>query len=486
VSEAGEGPLTEDELAAFAQRLLGSGGDRHLLVAVSGGVDSMALMHLAAEAVRKTGRGRVMAATVDHGLRPESADEARFVAEQAQRIGLAHRTLVWHGAKPSTGIQAAARAARYHLLAQVCHSELCGRRTLLTAHTMDDQAETLVMRLARGSGVEGLSGIREFESFQFDIDERDQSPVLSGTRRITPPVAVARPFLGLPKSRLIATMRARGLAWIEDPSNENAAFERVRIRRAMPVLQELGLTSEALARSARRLRSVRVALDQLTLQALNDQSLVRIDPLGFADIDRAFWADQDRTLPIAIQLRALAALIRAVGGAGPHISLQSLEVVMGELGRDWALPQPPSCATTLGRAKIMRSVKGVRIVREAGRGLPPPVQVTPSLAMIWDGRFDVRVGEDAPAGLELRALGPAGRAILKSENACPPGVLADVIDTLPAFWQGDKLVAVPVLADAWHQINPAFSRGMADRLGRFARTTFRDGRDQYDGLPDLE
>ncbi|PPC79828.1 MAG: tRNA lysidine(34) synthetase TilS [Hyphomicrobium sp.] len=476
MSEADEGPLTDAELAAFAQRLLGSDGDRHLLVAVSGGVDSMALMHLAAEAVRKTGRGRVMAATVDHGLRPESADEARFVAEQAQRIGLVHRTLVWHGVKPSTGIQAAARNARYHLLAQVYHSELCGRKTLLTAHTLDDQAETVLMRLARGSGVEGLSGIGEFESFKFDVDERNQSPLPAALRRLEQPVGILRPLLHVPKSRLIATMRARGLTWIEDPSNENAEFERVRIRGSVAALQELGLTSDALARSARRLRSVRDALAELTLRALNDPAFVRIDPLGFAVMDRRVWSGRDDRLVEPVQLRVLAALVRMVGGMPRPLSLASLEDVARQISIGWHGTSEPSFAATLGHSKIERTAEGVVIVREAGRRAPARLVVNPGQSEIWDHRFFVNVGAWSPAALEVRELGEAGARALKADGLCPASAPVAALRCAPAFFDGERLVAVPSLAEHWRRLDPEAAARFAPALEGPCVSTFQDHR----------
>ncbi len=477
MSEADEGPLTDGELAAFAQRLLGSDGDRHLLVAVSGGVDSMALMHLAAEAVRKTGRGRVMAATVDHGLRPESADEARFVATEARKIAVPHVTLPWAGPRPATGIQEAARNARYHLLAQVYHSELCsGPKTLLTAHTLDDQAETVLMRLARGSGVEGLSGIGKFESFKFVVDERYQSPLPAGLRRLEQGVGILRPLLHVPKSRLIATMRARGLTWIEDPSNENAEFERVRIRRSVAALQELGLTSDALARSARRLRSVRDALAELTLRALNDPAFVRIDPLGFAVMDRRVWSGRDDRLVEPVQLRVLAALVRMVGGMPRPLSLASLEDVARQISIGWHGTSEPSFAATLGHSKIERTAEGVVIVREAGRRAPARLVVNPGQSEIWDHRFFVSVGAWSPAALEVRELAEAGARALKADGLCPASAPVAALRCAPAFFDGERLVAVPSLAEHWRRLDPEAAARFAPALEGPCVSTFQDHR----------
>ncbi|MEW5964358.1 MAG: tRNA lysidine(34) synthetase TilS [Pseudomonadota bacterium] len=455
MSETSERPLGDHEVDKLLAPLLGTADSPPLLVlAVSGGVDSMALMHLTAEAVRRAGRGRVLVATVDHGLRPESAAEARFVAEEARRLGLAHMTLVWHGAKPATGIQEAARAARYRLLAEAICSEPAAHKLLVTAHTLDDQAETVLMRLARGSGVEGLSGIAEIERLDVDIDPRRLPSAPEGYRPMLPPVTVARPLLQVPKARLVATMRARGLSWVEDPSNESPAFERVRIRRARPVLQELGLTSEALARSARRLRSVRAAVAQWTLAALNDPDLVRIDPLGFVTVSPRVWRDGEGGLAEAVQLRLLAAVVRMVGGLERPLSLSSLEEVAHQISIGWHRTPAPSYAVTIGHTKIEQTGDCVSVLRETGRRPPEPLMLPPGASALWDNRFLVSVGAGASSPLEVRALGESGLRALRAEGHCPPSAPSAALMGAPGFFDGDRLVAAPSLAEHWRRADP--------------------------------
>jgi len=236
-------PLTDDGLLALFMPLAGA---TTVLAAVSGGSDSMAMMHLLARWTTLR-RVPVLVATVDHALRPESPDEAAFVGREAARLGLPHRILPWTGLKPATGLQAAAREARYRLLA--AHAHESGASHLATAHTLDDQAETVLMRMAHGSGVAGLSGMRR---------ERD----LSGIRHV-------RPLLGLAKAELRAACAAPGFAFVEDPSNADERFERVRWRGLMGPLAEAGLSARRLSDLADRAARTESALREKAQDALS-------------------------------------------------------------------------------------------------------------------------------------------------------------------------------------------------------------------------
>jgi tRNA(Ile)-lysidine synthase len=205
-------------------------GGRGVLLAVSGGPDSTALMHAAA-ALREASGASVAVATVDHGLRPGSDAEAADVGRAARTLGLPHTRLPWAGPKPGTGLQEAARDVRYALLS--AHAAAIGAGLVLTGHTRDDQAETVLMRLAAGSGLAGLAGMR-------------------AERALAPGLVLGRPFLHLPKAILVAWCEARGLAYLRDPSNADPRFARGRLRDAWPVLEREGLTPARLARLAER------------------------------------------------------------------------------------------------------------------------------------------------------------------------------------------------------------------------------------------
>lgn len=275
-----------------------------LVLAVSGGPDSMALLWLAARWRAALKRGpTLVAVTVDHGLRAEAAGEARAVRAAAASLGIAHRTLRWRGAKPATGLQDAARAARYALLTKA--AKAAGATHILTAHTQDDQAETVLMRLARGSGVAGLAAMAAETA-------RDGA-------------VLARPFIAMPKARLVATVRQAGLAWADDRSNRDPRFARVRWRALMPALAAEGLDAAALARFAARIARANAALDAATdaaqtalVEAAARPAIWRIDRTGFF------------RLPEEVRLRLVARAVAAVGDEGP-VELGKLERLMAAL-----------------------------------------------------------------------------------------------------------------------------------------------------------
>ncbi|MBR0937606.1 tRNA lysidine(34) synthetase TilS [Bradyrhizobium jicamae] len=277
-----------------------------IVLAVSGGPDSVALMWLAARWRRALARGpRLIPVTVDHGLRAEAAREARDVKRLARSLDLPHRTLRWTGPKPKTGLPAAAREARYRLLAQAARKD--GATHILTAHTRDDQAETLLMRMLRGSGIAGLSAMaRETER--------------EGIR-------LARPLLDVSKAQLVATLKKARIEFADDPTNRDPAFTRPRLRALMPVLAEEGGDARNLSRLAARLARANAAVEVLAdaaerYLALRDRGTSRpgFDAVVFA------------AMPEEIRLRLLKRAIDRTGHEG-RAELGKVESLLAALDR---------------------------------------------------------------------------------------------------------------------------------------------------------
>src|SRR5580692_9321387 len=211
-----EDAVRDEEANALFRGLQGLPG---FVIAVSGGPDSTALLVLAARWAKrqKKRRPKLLGITIDHGLRSQAAAEAAAVKRLARRLGVPHRTLRWRDKKPKSGLQEAARIARYRLLARA--ATRAGYEHVMTAHTLDDQAETVLFRLARGSGVTGLAGMAY------------ASPLPAGRQGT---IFVVRPLLHVAKSRLVATLKAARVTHSEDPSNRDPRFARARLRTVMP------------------------------------------------------------------------------------------------------------------------------------------------------------------------------------------------------------------------------------------------------------
>jgi tRNA(Ile)-lysidine synthase len=325
-----------------------------ILLAVSGGPDSIALMWLAARWRKALASGPdLLAVTVDHGLRPEAAREAREVKRLARHLGVPHRTVRWSGEKPGSGLPAAARAARYRLLAAVARRS--GASHVLTAHTRDDQAETLLMRLLRGSGIGGLAAMAR-ES------EREG-------------VVIARPFLDVSKSQLIATLEKAKIGYVDDPTNRDTQFTRPRIRSLIETLSAEGGHPRNLARLASRLARANAAIEILADGATRYLAL-RDQAAGSPGVaaSTSFEAEAFARLPEEIRLRLLLRAIDRIGHEGPA-ELGKTEALLAGLDRALGTArktQQPRLKQTLAGAIV--SLSGGRIVITAA----PPRRHRPS------------------------------------------------------------------------------------------------------------
>lgn len=259
-------------------------------IAVSGGSDSLALMYLLRDWAKARALPPPVVLTVDHGLRPEAAVEVRKVVRWAKKAGLNAHILTSAAPPPLADIEASARRIRYRLIGEFCRKKKLA--AVYVAHTRDDQAETILMRLARGSGVDGLAGMRALAPYP-DSDFAS--------------VVVARPLLGIQRRALRELLLLRRQTWIEDPMNADARFARVRVRLAWPQLAPLGLTPERLAETALHLARAREALE-IVSQAVLARACQPFRG-GFA-VDPAALAGA----PPELALRALAKILMTVSG----------------------------------------------------------------------------------------------------------------------------------------------------------------------------
>lgn len=373
-------------------------------VAVSGGSDSLALLHLLAD----WGRAALHAVTVDHRLRPGSASEALHVARICEGLGVPHRVLEWRGWDGTGNLQDQARRNRYSLIADWARDE--GLEAVALGHTADDLAETFLMRLSRAAGIDGLAAME---------------PV-----RVREGVIFLRPLLGQTRADLRAGLAARRVRWVEDPTNADEDYERVRARAALAALAPLGIDAMTVARSAVHLRDARQALARTAADWAAAQVRVAAGDVIF-----------DRTalcrLPPDLIRRLVAGALCWVAGAGYPPRGAALSALLDALRGS---PEAPGM--TLHGCRAMISAMTLRITREhaAVAGLRGPTDAP------WDGRW--RLDGPHAAELEVRALGEAVRD-------CPDwrgtGLPRATLLASPAVWRDGRLVAAPVagLGGGW-------------------------------------
>ncbi len=375
-------PLDEATFARLMQGVEPFETRPWMAVAVSGGPDSMALCVLLARWTRRNG-GETVALTVDHGLRLESAAEARLVGKRVAALGVPHHVLTRTGPAPRANIQATVRTARYQLLEDWCRRQ--GILHLALAHHEDDQAETVLLRLARGSGVQGLAAMAPV------VYRRD--------------VRLVRPLLTVARQHLRETCIAHDVAWVEDKYNQNDIFARVRIRNLLPVLKDVGLDAARLASTATNMARAKAAI--WTAMATILARSASLHPFGFACLDLEALV----AAPAEVALRTLACLLTVVGGNTYPPRLRRLEAL-----REAILAQTFPRGRTLAGCLIRPDRNRLLLCREPA-AVVPPIAVAAGTHLHWDGRFALTISAAAPAGLRVGALGEHGwRAVV---TTCP-------------------------------------------------------------------
>lgn len=370
-----------------------------LAVAVSGGSDSLALLYLLKD-WSDQGGPELHAVTVDHRLRAESGAEAAQVAAHAARLGVGHECLPWHGWDGQGNLPDQARRARYRLMADWAEARGIGHIAL--GHTADDQAETFLMRLARSAGVDGLSG-------------------MSATRRMGA-VVLCRPALRVSRSALRAYLGARRIEWIEDPTNADQAYERVRTREVIAALAPLGITAATLTSVAGHMAEVRNTLYWYVFLAARDMVSFQA---GDMLIDRRAF----RTLQRDISRRLMQSALRWISSSDYAPRGRAMDLLMESIrgGTDM----------TLHGCRVLVGAQHLRITRE----LKAVEGATVPAGQVWDGRWRMTGPVDG-RGCVIAALGSAGL------RQCPDWRAAGLPEASqlsgPAIWHGETLVAAPL------------------------------------------
>ena len=374
-------------------------------VAVSGGSDSLALLVLLHDWMQAGGPD-LQVVTVDHGLRHEAADEAAYVGRICAQLGLAHRILDWRGWDGQGNLPDQARRARYALMVDWAAPRRISHIAL--GHTVDDQAETFLMRLAREAGVDGLSAM---------VPDWRQGAV-----------TFCRPVLGLTRAELQGVLRARAISWVDDPSNDDTRYDRVKARKALADLRDLGITAQGLGHVARHMGHMRDTLYWYVERAARDFVTL---PMGDVVIERAGF----ESLPREVARRLMQEALKWVSSAEYGPRGRALDLLLGAI-RDGADTTLHGCLLSVGRdqLRVSREAKAV-----AGLRVPS--------GDIWDGRWTLE-GPGTEAA-EIRALGQTGLA------QCPDwretGLPEASLRAGPAVWSGGELLAAPLagLENGW-------------------------------------
>jgi tRNA(Ile)-lysidine synthase len=379
-------------------------------VAVSGGGDSMAMLHLLRE-FSKIHHIELHAVTVDHQLRPEAAEEARRVAQHCAKLGVSHETLVWKDWEGRGNLQQAARDARYAKISKWALFKDID--TVAMGHTADDQAETVLMRLSRRSGVDGLTGMQK--------------------RVMRHGVTWVRPLLRTRRDVLRAYLVQERVDWHEDPSNEDISFDRIKMRQALEVLAPLGIDAQSLTDVAQQMAEARKALEWHSFIAAKEvvtfqQGAIVFDERGM------------RVLPDEIQRRLFSKAIQWISGGKHGPRRDALFNIMSALKEGQAgTAEGCHVRRISGAIWVFRELNAVRAVQAAPEGL-------------WDNRWVLTPPEGAPGAddLQVRVLGENG--IEQCPDWRSSGLPHPVVLASPSVWQGDRLVSAPLAgyAQNWH------------------------------------
>ncbi len=402
--------------------------ERKIAIAVSGGSDSMALALLANEYAKESGM-KITAVTIDHGLRPEAAFEAIKVGEWLAKYGIKHHILCWEGDKKLSNIQAEARSARYNLMADFCAK--LDIKSLLVGHTLNDQAETVLMRIMRGSGVDGLAGI----------------PAISNVFGVN----VIRPLLQLNREELRAYLRGKNQEWIEDPSNENTKFTRVQVRKLISENPEPQLFTQRLADMASHMARAKDYIEARISERI--KGIVTFHDEGFYTINISKFKELHKEE----RLRILASTLQHISGDAYKPRFDNLEYLHDNILNGNIASGSTLWGCAIATSKKQREENILFIYREPA-AVMGDMEIINNSQIKWDGRFLCNVGDVKDKNLKIGALGKSGFEALVRAGFIPELLKKElpaemqlaklfmpkkVIYTFPALKTLEKVLAVP-------------------------------------------
>ena len=370
-------------------------------LAVSGGSDSLALLYLMRQWAKQSGR-KLSVATVDHGLRAEAKNETKLVKQTCKRMDIPCVVLKWDSWDGRGNLQDAARQARANLINN--WAQQVGASAIATGHTADDQAETFLMRLARGSGVDGLSAMASM---------RDRGGM-----------AWFSPLMTYRRSELRDYLTAKRVKWIDDPSNENESFDRIKLRNARAALDDLGLTVDRLVETATRMGTARRALERLT----KDQAHSIVQPTKYGSVK--FDIEQFKALPLELRYRLFAHALKWVSGS---IYRPRFDALLDSATKLWT-----GVDHTLSGCHILSDGKQGEVCREIAG-----IKSCETLDVPFDLRWSVTGGK-LDAGMRIAALGQDG--LPQCENWRDLDASRLSLMGTPAIWRENELIAAPMVS----------------------------------------
>ena len=385
-----------------------------IAIAVSGGIDSMVLMKVSSLS-KKIKPKNIHILTINHDLRKGSKEETLFVRKEADKLGLKATVLTWKGKKPKSGIQEKARKKRQNLLFNYCKKNNIS--DLFFAHHLDDQIENFIFRMFRGSGIVGLTSFSNFSK----IDK----------------INLIRPLINTPKSDLLLFAKKQKIEWIEDPSNSNLDFDRVKVRNVLKNFYDSGFDKKLFLKSISKLKSINEDIELLTGDYI--ANYIEVYENIYVSIKKEFFSNS----PKEIQMRVIK---NCISFFAPEKLFSPKDIKIINI-LNWIKCNSKVESKTLGGTLFKKNNNAIILYKEVNKlSHIKPVNISKSEFKSWDNRFLVK--SNVKIDGKISYLGPEGVKILKSKkidvNKAKKNAPIAAIYSSPAIWQKKRLISAPI------------------------------------------